>query len=113
MSAIRVSFVLPALIIQQVVLKTAKADTLAAEDVAGLQPSAEEQIDQKLIAVGAQALLASRLLGIEIAFHFGGDPAEREGRWGLLTEGAPLPPHRSAETGRPPAGDGEAPAAAN
>src|SRR2546426_9716189 len=55
---------LPALIVQQVVFKTAKADTVSAEDVPGLQSSAEEQIDQKLIAVGAQALLLRRLLGI-------------------------------------------------
>src|SRR4051794_24285763 len=37
---------LPALIIQQIVLETAKADALSAKDVAGLQPSAEKQIDQ-------------------------------------------------------------------
>src|SRR5438876_9038382 len=33
---------LPALIVQQIVLKTAKADTVPAEDVPRLQPSAEE-----------------------------------------------------------------------
>jgi hypothetical protein len=85
---------LPALIVQQIVFKTAKADTVSAEDVSGLQPSAEKQIDQKLIAVGAQALLISRLLGIEIALHLGWEPAERKGRGGLLTEGASLSPHR-------------------
>ena len=66
---------LPALIIQQIVLETAKADALPAKDVAGLQPSAEEQIDQKLITVVAQRSIRRRL-GIEIPFQLGGDPAE-------------------------------------
>ena len=87
-------FRLPLLIVEQIVLKTAKADTVPAEDIPRLQPSAEEQIHQKLITIGAQPLLTSRLLGIEVAFHFGRDAAERKGCCGLLTEGAPLPPHR-------------------
>jgi len=62
-------FVLPALLIQQVILKTAKADTLLTEDVPRLQPATEEQIDQKFIAVEAQALLPSRLLSILTMSH--------------------------------------------
>ncbi len=81
---------LPLLIVQQIVLNTAQANALPTEDIPGLQPSPEEHIDQTLLAVGVEAFLASRLLGIEVAFHLGRDAAKRKGRGGLLAEDSPF-----------------------
>jgi hypothetical protein len=68
------------------VLKTAKADTIPAEDVARFQLSPQEEVDQTLVPVGAQAFLASRRWEIQIAFHGVWDAAERKRGRGLLAE---------------------------
>ena len=79
-------FRLPLVIVQQIVLKTAKTDTIPAEDVTCFQLSPQEKVDQKLVPVGAQAFRASRLLEIQVTFHGVRDAAERKRGRGLLAE---------------------------
>ena len=71
-------FLLPLLIIEQVVLETPEAQTLAAEDIARFQAVAQEPIDQKLIAVGAQAFVALGIGAIQIPFEGLRDAADGE-----------------------------------
>src|SRR5262245_49298647 len=48
--------VLPAILRDEVILETAKTDTVAAEDIASFEAMAEEPIDQELIAIGEEGL---------------------------------------------------------
>ncbi|HEY7490217.1 MAG TPA: hypothetical protein VIH59_03815 [Candidatus Tectomicrobia bacterium] len=57
-------FLLPLPVIEQVVFEAAEAQTLAAEDIPRFQTVPQEPIDQKLIAVGAQAFVALGIGGI-------------------------------------------------
>src|SRR5262249_61729966 len=71
-------FLLPLLIIQQVVFEAPEAQTLAAEEIPRFETVAEEPIDQKLIAVWAQALVALGIGRIQVPFERLRDTADRE-----------------------------------
>ena len=47
----QVVFVLPGLIVQKIIFKTAEADAIAAKDVTGFKAMTEQAIDQELIAI--------------------------------------------------------------
>ena len=52
-------FVLPLVIIDQVVLKTPEAHAISAEDIAGFESAPQRPIDKKLIAIRSQASLST------------------------------------------------------
>ena len=79
-------FLLPLLIIQQVVFEAPEAQTLAAEEIPRFETVAEEPIDQKFIAVWAQALVALGIGRIQVAFERLPDTADRDLLHRVLTE---------------------------
>jgi hypothetical protein len=83
--------VLPALIVQKIVFKTAEADAIATEDIACFQAIPEEPIDQKLITVWEEMPVPMLVLCVEIAFSGVGYEAERECRRRIVAEWSSLP----------------------
>src|SRR5215510_13511846 len=83
--------VLPAVLRDEVILETAKTDTIAAEDIASFEAMAEEPIDQELIAIGEQGLGPMGLGPIHVAFRGRRDTSPRHcGHW-IGTEGPSFP----------------------
>ena len=76
--AISCFLVLPPLIVEQIILETAEAHAIAAEDIAGFEAVAQQTIDQELIAVRQQTSVSTRVLGIQVAFGGVRDEAEGE-----------------------------------
>ena len=79
-------FLLPLPIIEQIVFETPEAQTVSAEDIPRFQTVAQEPIDQKLVAVGAQAFVALGIGGIQIAFKGLCDAADRELLRGVVAQ---------------------------
>ena len=87
-------FLLPLLIIEQVIFEAPKAQTLAAEDIPRFQAVAQEPIDQKLIAVRAQAFVALGIGAIQVPFEGLRDAADRELLRRVVAERFALLPRR-------------------
>src|SRR5262245_15302738 len=87
-------FPLPLVIIKQVVFEAPEAQTLAAEDIPRFETVTEEPIDQKLIAVWAQAFVTLRIGGIQVAFERLPDTADRELLHRVVAERLALLPGR-------------------
>src|SRR4029450_11185597 len=84
--------VLPLLIVQEIVFKTAEADAIATEDISCFQTLAEKPIDQKLIAVWQQMPVPMLVLCVQIALGSVGYEAER-GRRRRILAGREAFPH--------------------
>src|SRR5262245_43979425 len=87
-------FLLPWPIIEQVIVEAAEAQPLAAEDIPRFHTVAQEPIDQKLIAVWAQALVALGIGRIQIPFQGLPDTADRALLYWIVAQRFALPPSR-------------------
>src|SRR5215510_9421040 len=88
-------FLLPLLVIKQVIVEAPEAQTLTAEDIPRFETVPEESIDQKLIAVGTQAFVALGISRIQVAFEGLPNTADRELLHRVLAERfASLPSRR-------------------
>src|SRR5712691_64040 len=83
--------VLPPLIVQEIVFKTAEADAIATEDISCFKAIPQEPIDQKLIAVGEQMPLPMLVLCVKIAVGDVGYEVERECRRRIVAEWSSFP----------------------
>jgi hypothetical protein len=79
-------FVLPGLIVEEVIFKTAVADAVTAKDIPGFKTMTEQPIHQELIPVCKQLSGSTRTGGIQVAFGHVRDETQGEyPRW-ILTE---------------------------
>src|SRR5258705_5978400 len=79
-------FLSPGPLIEQIILKTAKPNTIPTEDIAGLQTVSQQAIDQELVTICQRAFGLTRGVHECVALHTVGDKANRKLCGGILPE---------------------------